>query len=292
MRHDLFFRIKILPVVLIALSFSLASAQNFNISLNANDVKEDSVYVDEPILFTITLSNQFAAYNLRHNREAQSYLDELKAQLSKGEIKQEYYDSETARVKATMKKAEEAKVGSQEQPWAKQVQFVILKVEGDTSRMQLAPFQYPETKAAVVLNENTYEQAAYGIENKLGAGEYNIATRLQGATSDMVRLTVLPQKIPNDVLNSEAMLLHFGNYYSMLADNKKALEYASRAIVLFPNSVKAYLMRGDIYQRQEKWNESLADYETSLKLFYEQYPDSYEAPEYTIEMIEFVKEKM
>jgi len=191
-----------------------------------------------------------------------------------------------------MKKAEEAKVGSQEQPWAKQVQFVILKVEGDTSRMQLAPFQYPETKAAVVLNENTYEQAAYGIENKLGAGEYNIATRLQGATSDMVRLTVLPQKIPNDVLNSEAMLLHFGNYYSMLADNKKALEYASRAIVLFPNSVKAYLMRGDIYQRQEKWNESLADYETSLKLFYEQYPDSYEAPEYTIEMIEFVKEKM
>lgn len=292
MRHDLFFRIKILPVVLIVLSFSLASAQNFNISLNANDVKEDSVYLDEPILFTITLSNQFAAYNLRHNREAQSYLDELKAQLSKGEIKQEYYDSETARVRATMKKAEEVKVGSQEQPWAKQAEFVIAKVDGDTSRMQLPAFQYPETKDAVVLNENSYEQAAYGIENKLGAGEYNITTRLQGATSDMVHLTVLSQKIPNDVLNSEAMLLHFGNYYSLFADNKKAIEYATKTISLFPNSVKAFLMRGDIYQRQEKWNESLADYETSLKLFYEQYPDSYEAPEYTIEMIEFVKEKM
>lgn len=292
MRHDLFFRIKILPVVLIALSFSLASAQNFNISLNANDVKEDSVYLDEPVLFTVTLSNQFAAYNLRHNREAQSYLDELKAQLSKGEIKQSYYDSETARIKATMKKTEEVKVGSQGQPWSKQVEFVIVKVEGDTSRMQLPAFQYPETKAAVVLNENSYEQAAYGIENKLGAGEYNITAILQGATSDMVHLTVLSQKIPNDVMNSETMLLHFGNYYNMMADNKKALEYATKAISLFPNSVKAFLMRGDIYQRQERWKESLADYETSLKLFYEQYPDSFEAPEYTLEMIEFVKGKI
>lgn len=292
MRHHLFFGIKTLPVVLLAFYFFQTSAQNFNISINANDSKEDTVYLDEPVLFSITLSNQFAAYRLRHNREAQSYLDELKTQLSKGAIKQEYFDSETARVKATMQKAEEAKVGSQGQPWAKQTEFVIVKAVSDTSTMQLAPFQYPEVQPVVALNESSYAQAAYGMENKLSHGEYAVTARLQGQVSDIVHLTVLPQKIPNDVLNSEAMLLHFGNYYGSLADEKKALEYSTKAITLFPASVKAFLMRGDIYMRQSKWNEALADYETSLKLFYEQYPDSYEVPEYTIEMIAFVKSKI
>ncbi len=281
----------LLPTLVFFL-LSQTSAQNFNISLNANDVKEDTVYLDEPVLFTVSLSNQFAQYNLRHNREAQSYLDELKAQLSKGEIKQEYFDSETARVKATMQKAEEVKVGSQGQPWAKQVEFVIVKTGDDTSTMQMTPFQYPETKAAVVLNENSYETGAFGLENKLSAGEYNITAQVQGTASDVIRLTVLSQKIPTDVMNSEPMLLHLGNYYSLQADNKKALEYASKAILLFPNSVRAFLLRGDIYLHQEKWDEALADYENSLRLFYEQYPDSYEAPEYTIEMIEHVKGKM
>ena len=267
-------------------------AQNFNISLNVNDVKEDTVYLDEPVLFMISLSNQFAEYNLRNNREAQFYLDELKLQSDKGEISKEYFESETARVKASMKEVKAVKVGSETKPWAKQVEFVLVKSGSDTLGIQPALFQYPESEPVSVLNESSYVQSAYGLENKLGAGEYNITVRLQGTTSHIVHLTVLPQKIPTDVLNSEAMLLHFGNYYGSLADEKKALEYASKAIAQFPNSVKAFLMRGDIYLRQSKWKEALSDYETSLRLFYERYPDSYEAPEYTLQMIEFVKSKM
>ncbi len=273
------------------LTSNLHAQSQFTLGLNVNDAKYDTVYLDEPILFTVTLSNQFAEYDARNNREAQIYLDDLKSKLSKGEIKQEYYDKEAARVRATMKEPKEITVGTKSQPWAGMVSFELTKLGGAKEVMPLSAFPYPEAEAVAVLNKSSYHQAAYGFDNKLAAGDYQIMVKLQGGQSNQVELTVQSQKIPGDVMNSEAMLMHFADYYSLRGDNAKAMDYASKMITLFPNSSKGFVIRGDINERLQKWNEALADYETALRLFNEQFPDSYEQPEYLLEMIEHVKGK-
>lgn len=278
-------------VLIVLLTLNAAAQSRFNIGLNVNETKDDTAYLNEPIIFTVTLSNQFAGWNRRNNSEAQLYLDELKSKLDKGEIKQEYYDAEVKRVKANMNVVKETTIGSVSQPWASMVEFDILNSKGEKQKLFLTPLAFPKTEAEAVLDENSYYRANYGFDNKLAAGDYTVSVRIQDETSNKVHLTILVQKIPDEVMNSEAMLLHFADYHYYKDENAKAMEYVSKLLSLYPNSSRGFTYRGDLYAQLEKWKESLADYEAALRLFNKQYPDSYEKPEYLLEMIEYVKGK-
>ncbi len=267
----------------------IARAQNFNIGLNVNSMIYDTVYLDEPLILTISLSNQFASYHISNNRASQNYLDELKTKLDAGEVKQEYYDTELKRVIATMHQPEQVIIGSETQPWNSQVSFDFIHLPSEVLSMQLFPNPLPATDAQAVLDETARYLSSFGMDNKLVAGDYEIKASVQNHSSNKIYLRVLPQSMTETEKQSEPMLLHFAEYHQLKSEFNKAIDYINQAIALYPQSESAFLMRADIFFTQNKLIEALADYETALQLFYEQFPDSYELPEYTLAMIEWVK---
>src|SRR5438128_1256276 len=71
------------------------------------------------------------------------------------------------------------------------------------------------------------------------------------------------------------------NYYD------KALEYLDDALKNDPSFIEAYLLKGDLFDRQKKYDQSIDAYSSSIKINPDFFPNTY----YTLGKLEFRTEK-
>ncbi len=80
-----------------------------------------------------------------------------------------------------------------------------------------------------------------------------------------------------------------GQYYLLDENPKKATEFANGALRAYPNSLDATVLHAECLLFLENYKAALVDFEKALNLFHQQFPDSYEAPEYLLDMLEYVR---
>ena len=79
--------------------------------------------------------------------------------------------------------------------------------------------------------------------------------------------------------------LHYGK-----ADT--AIHYARKILKREPSSIDALVLLGEAYGSKKNYSEALKQFQTALKSFNRQYPNSPEPPLYITSMINWLKEQV
>jgi tetratricopeptide (TPR) repeat protein len=254
------------------------------------------LYRDEPAILTVNISNPAITYAASWNKESRNYLAELEQQFNEGKISEAYFQQEQKSVNEGMISTVESQVGSLSEPWASKVMFKIVAEDGkEFASLPNRLLKSSRPSAIAILNEGAYFSAEYNLPagsfKSLSAGNYHFIATLENVKSAPVRLTFKSEDMPVAIRNDEVMLLKIGQYYLQDEDPSKAISYADQILSRNANSLDGLVLRADSYLLMENYKNALMDYEQALALFYQTFPDSYEAPEYLLAMIEYVREK-
>ncbi len=286
--------------ILLQLPASIIAQNNpvpFGLYFSIDHQDSLQLYSDEPATLTVSVSNPALAFANNWNKEARSYLEELKQQLKDGDISEEAYEKEQKLVTDGMMKSSESKIGSFSSPWASKVLFKVNNLSGKEVAiisLQLSNGSRPD--AVAVLDEGSHHSAVYNLPSNtltaLSSGTYRIVASIEDIESAPVQLQYQSNAIPDRVRNATPMQLKLGRYYLQEEDPIKAKEFAQRILKREPNSLDALVLRADSQLLSKNYKVALADYQKALDLFYIEFPDSYEAPEYLLDMIEHTLQKI
>src|SRR5688572_15499538 len=114
-------------VFLLAMLLSLnAYTQSLAIVLRLNDENEARVYHDEPLLMSLSITNQLAQENNRWNKAADRRLKELEELIREKKISQEDYDKEKNDLLNAKRPVAVITVGDAGTPWPSLVKWKII----------------------------------------------------------------------------------------------------------------------------------------------------------------------
>lgn len=286
---------KFAALLLLFFVFIKTSAQQpYTVTLRVNYNAEAKLYHNEPVLFTVSVTNKEAQENRRWNKAADRRLNELEELLKANKISREDYDKEKKKLTDGKKEISSVTIGSSNKSWSSMVTWKAANTKnGEEITLTVKTLPNPSTENIAVLNENGYYQAYFGIDpddmKKLTDGEYDITVIIEGESSEPVHLQVKKENMSATVANSEDMLLKTGQYYWHSGDSKKTMQYADMILAKNPASVDGLSLKADALLMTKSYQPALDTYNKALKEFYKQNPGISELPEYLLEMIEWVK---
>ena len=272
------------------------NASSFGLYFSVDYQDSLGLYRDEPAILSISISNPAAAYAKTWNKEALSYLSDLEKKFNDGKMSEEVYQQERKSVTEGMLGTYESRIGTPAEPWVSKVKFnIYTEKREEVASLSLRLLNSSKPAAVAVLNERTYYSAEYNLPpnalQQLSSGSYRFTVSIDDIESAPVRLKYKAEAMPDFFKNKETTLLKIGQYYLQDEDPGKAIEYAEQILSRNANTLDGLVLRGDSYLFMENYNKALVDYERALKLFYQEFPDSYEAPEYLLDMIEYASGK-
>ena len=272
-------------------------AQPVTVTLQVNYENEAIVYHNSPVLLIVSIANQEARQAERLNNSADQYLDELKDRLNKKKITKEEYDADVKLLSSTKKQIVKTTIGSAAQPWVSKISWEIIDVKTkEKISLPIKLLQNPEPEAAAELGSSQSYFAFFGIDpdqlKKIKAGDYALLADVDGNKSEPILLKIQEGNMTKTIEESEEQLINIARYYwhsNMPADG---FLYVNRVLKKNENSIEGLSLRGDLYLLQKKYLLALDDYNKALKIYYKKNSSTAEAPEYLIDMIAVVKEKM
>jgi hypothetical protein len=271
----------------------------FAIKLKVNDSDAYRAYHNEPVIFTIRLTNKAIQNDISWNEDADAYLAQVAADYKAGLITKDEFEKETDTVTSTKRTITSQSVGSQESPWFRQLKFrVVLKDTIEQRNFNPQILGDPPIDPIAVLDEKAYYKIDFHLSpkqvSKLKAGTYKVQAMLAGVTSGEVTLRIKQENIPPGQLEKRPMLLRFGNYYLEGKDAKKALFYANILSEKNPNDIAALVLKGEAYILQQQYKLALAAFTKAEQLFYkaDKSSPSNEPPLYLIATIAWLQKKI
>lgn len=272
---------------------------NFNIKLEVNDSSAFRVYHNEPVVFTITLTNKAARRDIEWNEDASAYLAQLSADYSAGLITKEEFQKETDTVSKGKRTITTTTVGTNASPWFTQLKFrVVIKDTMEQHNWKPSILGDPDTDSIAVLDNKGYYSVDYHLSpeqvSKIKAGTYTVQVMLAGVTSNDVKLHIKQENIPYGQLNKKTMLLRLGDYYLERKDGKKALYYANILLQKNPSDISGLVLKGEAYILLEQYKPALTAFKKAQQLFYKADKRSpvNEPPVYLIATIAWLQKKV
>jgi tetratricopeptide (TPR) repeat protein len=279
------------------MAFARVNAQErFTLTCSVADEKAVTIYHNEPLVISVGLSNKAIFKDWQWNMAADSELQKLDAYFKTGNISEEAYKKEKERIQQGKKLLKANTIGSDTQPWYDQFTFHILQNDSiqignwPINRLGKTPFE-----AVAVLNE----QAFYAVDfhmppeavSLIKPGNYSVKALLDGVWSNEIKITVLPENIPQAVSLSTEMQLRLGQYYLLAGQADKVFNYATAVLQRNPLHLEALILRGEGYILKEDYKLALTDFEKALQQHNKKFPTLYEPPEYLLGTIEWLKDK-
>lgn len=272
--------------------FQYAKAEpKFKVTLAVNDEFSSAVWRNQPALFTVSVSNPQAAYDLQWNAKGETYLSELRTQLDSGKITAKYFGEERKRIEGLKRKIEPFVIGSEVRGWFSEIKFYA-SLNGKEVSLPIRLLGKPKMISAM-MNENAYYSVPFGISpaemEKIIPGNYEIEAELSGNRSEKIQLQVNALKATDEWWMKEENMALLIQYFLADKNSAKVLEYANRILQLNANSVLGMTMKGEAFILDSKYKEALQQFENALSET-EKNP-AFEPPVYIHTRIEFLKDK-
>jgi len=281
-----------------------------NVSLEVDTEEELAVFQGTPLIFTARVANQRAANAAFTNRAHETYVALIQEKLAKGEISAAAAQPmlELARQKREIKVV---RLGSNEQGWENFLRFEIAIAGSPPTRLTwpLTPVTAPEAKS-LALDASSKAQVEYALAPQaaaqIAAGDFEITAVLEvpAATalpqelwrgrvaSNPVRLKILPVPAQSSAADQANLNLQRAEFFSTTKDWSNALASALAALAADPNLIRAQMIVGESKEAQGDLSGARDAFATAEQLFYEQYPKSYERPQYLIYKLATLDERL
>lgn len=292
MRNNLY-RICLATAILFSMK---ATSQSITITLKANYSNAVSVYQDEPLLFTVSVSNQEAMENKRWNNAADRRLNEIGELLKENKISREDFEKEKEKLVAAKREVNSHIIGAAGKPWSSILTWKLINVNnGEFVPLKVRSMVNPSTDEIAVLNDKNFYQAFFGIDaeemKKIPAGTYQVVVEIDNNKSEPAGMMIKNESMPALIAESEEKLLKVGQYYWHAGEAMKGMMYADKLLQKNPVSVDGLSLKGDLQVHSNLFQPALESYSKALKEFYKQNPGITEPPEYLVGMIEWLKGK-
>jgi tetratricopeptide (TPR) repeat protein len=268
----------------------------FRISLLSENNSSLTVYHDEPVIFSVTLTNPEARFAREWNLASDRDMAELNEKLKTDTSGREKYLSEIERLRSGKKEIISFSIGSKQEPWFKMIKWEILKLAsgaGLTSQPQFLLYQQMDSVA--ILGAGAYYKVYFGISEteiqNWNAGKYQVRAICGQMISEPVELIIRAEKIPAAMAESVPVLFKKGRYEWLNDNPDKAIQASAKILEKNPKQPDALAFRGEIFVQKKNYAAALKDFQDALQLYKEKQPGQFEPPEYLLGMIAWLKEQ-
>jgi hypothetical protein len=271
-----------------------------DVSLEINEQNDAQVVQGTPLIFTARIANPRAANTLATNQGHERSLALIEEKLSKGELSKQDAEPmlELARVEREVKTV---RLGTSGRGWEKFLHFEV-----QTSGSPFAPLDWgltlvqpPEAKS-VLLDGSSSAEVNYALNPRAAAqvppGEYLLQAVLEVAAdttlpqelwrgrvaSVPVKLKISPSSAQPSAADRANMNMQRAEFFSTTRDWANALQSAQAALKDDPKLIRAQMIQGEAKEAQGDLAGARDAFSQALGLFDQQYPNSYEEPQYLI----------
>ena len=274
-----------------------------DVSLQINEPGEAQVIQGTPLIFTVRAANPRAANTLATNQAHERSLALIQEKLSKGELSKQDSEPmlELARVKREIKTVQ---LGTSDRGWEKFLHFEVQTAGSPFAPVNwpLTPVKSPDVKS-VLLDGSSNVQIQYALNpqsaDKVPAGDYVLQAVLEVAAgtslpqelwrgrvaSVPVKLKITPAPAQLSAADRASMNLQRAEFFSTTSDWANALQSAQDALKEDPKLIRAQMIQGEAKEARGDLAGAKDAFSQAVRLFYEQYPDSYERPQYLLDRI-------
>ncbi|MFI5133715.1 MAG: hypothetical protein ACHQEB_05235 [Chitinophagales bacterium] len=276
------------------IGMKISAQQPYSVTLRVNYNTQAKLFHNEPVLFTVSITNKEAQENERWNMAADRRLNELEELIASNKISREDYDKEKKKLLDGKKPVSSVTIGSKEKPWPVLVIWRVMNTKNSTKiSLPLKALINPVAEPEVVLGEQGYYIAYFGIDpedlKKIPEGIYTITASINGEASEAIQLNIQKENMSDAQAGSEAMLLKLGQYFWHSNNSKKAMSYVDMLLQKKSNSIDGLSLKGDVQVLDKSYLPALETYNKAVKEYYKQNPGVGEPPEYFLEMISWLK---
>jgi tetratricopeptide (TPR) repeat protein len=281
-----------------------------DVSLQINEHGETQVIQGTPLIFTVRAANPRAANTLATNQAHERSLALIQEKVSKGELSKQDAGPmlELARVQREVKAV---RLGNGDRGWEKFLHFEV-----QTAGSPFVPMNWPLTVVkppdakGVLLDGTTNAQVQYALNPQAAAqvpaGEYVLLAVLEVAAepalppdlwrgrvvSVPVKLKISPSPTELSAADRARSSMQRAEFFSTTSDWASALQSAQDALKEDPKLIRAQMIQGEAWEAQGDLAAARDAFSQALRLFDEQYPDSYERPQYLIDRLAALDERL
>jgi len=281
-----------------------------DVSLQINAQREAQVIQGTPLIFTVRAANPRAANTLATNEAHERSLALIQEKVSKGELSAQDAEPmlELARVKREVKTV---RLGTSDRGWEKFLHFEV-----QTAGSPFAPVNWPLTVVqspdakSVLLDGSSNAQVQYALNPQdaaqVPAGEYVLQAVLEveagpslpaelwrgRIASVPVKLKISPSPAELSAADRANISMQRAEFFSTTSDWANALQSAQDALKEDPKLIRAQMIQGEAKEAQGDLAGARDAFSQALRLFDEQYPDSYERPQYLIHRLAALDERL
>ena len=274
-----------------------------DVSLQINEPGEAQVIQGTPLIFTVRAANPRAANTLATNQAHERSAALIEEKLSKGELSSQDAQPmlELARVK---REVSTVRLGTGDRGWEQYLHFEVQILGSPFVRVNwpLTLVKSPDVKS-VLLDGSSNVQIQYALNPEavaqVPAGEYVLQAVLEVAAgtslpqelwrgrvaSVPVKLKITPAPAQLSAADRASMNLQRAEFFSTTSDWANALQSAQDALKEDPKLIRAQMIQGEAKEARGDLAGARDAFSQALRLFYEQYPDSYERPQYLLDRI-------
>lgn len=281
-----------------------------DVSLQINAQGEAQVIQGTPLIFTVRAANPRAANTLATNQAHERSLALIEEKLSKGELSSQDAQPllELARVKREVRTV---RLGTSDRGWEKYLHFEV-----QTAGAPFAPVNWPLTLVkspnvkSVLLDGSSNVQVQYALNPEAAAqvpaGEYVLQAVLEVAAgtslpqelwrgrvaSAPVKLKIRPAPAQLSTADRASVGLERAEFFSTTHDWASALQSAQDALKEDPRLIRAQMIQGEAKEARGDLAGARDAFSQAVRLFSEQYPDSYERPQYLLDRIAALEKRL
>jgi tetratricopeptide (TPR) repeat protein len=268
--------------------------------LRVNENEEAQVYLDDAVIFSVSLVNDDAIYASSHNEPLDEQIKELKREYEAKQIGEEEFKNsinEIEQQKLTVKTYRFGGHGG----WPSFIKFEsIIDKEWKEVNWPLWLLLYQPHDQIANLDGSTSCYAEFGLDprdSKRPQGKLQVKSYVQmyeGETieSNEVIVEFLAERMSRSKRNKEEVLLSLVRYYYKRRKFEEALKLIQRTLKVNPHSIPALDILGDIESSRGNLRIALNTYKKALEAFYKQQPDIREPPRLLITKIRDLSESI
>ena len=281
-----------------------------DISLEINEQSEAQVFQGAPFVFTVRVANPRAANTLALNQAHEQSLAMLQEKVAKGELSAQDAQPmlELAGVKREVKTV---RLGAQDRGWEQSLHFEVQSAGAAFAPLNwsLTMVRSPEAKS-VLLDGNVNAEIQYALNPQAAAqvpaGEYVLQAVLEveagpslpaelwrgRIASEPVKLKISPSPAELSAADRANLSMQRAEFFSTTSDWTHALQSSQEALQEDPKLIRGQMIQGEAKEAQGDLAGARDAFAQALRLFEEQYPDSYEQPQYLIRRLAALDERL
>lgn len=255
------------------------------LALSANGATEATLRRGEPLVLSVTVTDEASERAADARPEVERDLRELEAARDAGQVQDEEYRRRRSELEARLE-AHPSPAGAPGRPWHRSVEFV--DPEGSPVAWDLHPlFADPEADI-LTLAEGGSARAEFGLDPEevagIPPGRYPVRARLPvgdagAAVSGEAVVAVAEEEVPASERERPEWLESAAGYLLRRGRIDEARALAGLLLQAAPDPVGALVLRGEIEQRAGDLEAALRSFEEAEREYRQRNPDAHGPPE-------------